>query len=307
VFRFFILGHMQITHTTFDKLAAIEIRTPKARMVIVTEIGPRIAHFSAIKGKAGETRNLLFWDAVKKYRRGEWLLRGGHRVWGTRPLADEGEECYAADNAPCKVRALKKSVTVTGPKMEAYGVEKSITVRVVDDYTFEVESTVTNVGDMLWSGGAWALTATKPQKGTTYGIPLGDGTAWDLFAIVVTKSWAGHTTLVNDSQMRLTEDNLIVTPKGREFKRMVQAPQGIIGMTDPVEKVSFLKQSAYDPALRYSMNCNIAIYNGPGNFMTEMETLGAERALRPGETSSIVETWALRDPIDWTKAKNLKL
>jgi hypothetical protein len=279
--RFFIVLRMQIQNTTFDKLAAIEIKTARARMVIVTEIGPRVAHLSSIQNKT-ESRNLLFWDAPKKYQRGDWLLRGGHRIWGTRPLADETEECYAADNAACKVKVSKRGVTVTGPKMEAYGVQKSLTVRVLEDDTFEVESAVTNVGDMLWSGGAWALTATLPKKGTTYGIPLGDGSAWDLFAIVVSKSWGGHTTLVNDSQLRLTEDNLIFTPKGREFKRMVQAPQGLIGMTDPAAGVT-------------------------GNFMTEMETLGAERTLRPKETARIVETWALRAPIDWSKAKKVTL
>jgi hypothetical protein len=297
---------MQIQNTTFDKLAAVEIKTARARMVIVTEIGPRVAHFSAIKGKT-ESRNLMFWDAPRKYRRGDWLLRGGHRIWGTRPLADETEECYAADNAPCKVRVSKRGVTVTGPKMDAYGVQKSLTVKVLDDATFEVESALTNLGDMLWSGGAWALTATLPIKGCTYGIPLGDGTAWDLFALVVAKSWGGHTTLVNDPQLRLTEHNLIFTPGGREFKRMVQAPQGIIGMTDAAEKLSFLKQSAYDASARYSLNCNLAIYNGPGNFMTEMETLGAERTLRPRETARIVETWGLRPPVDWKKARSVTL
>jgi hypothetical protein len=39
---------MQIRNTVFDKFAAVEIRTAKARMVIVTEIGPRVAHLSAI-------------------------------------------------------------------------------------------------------------------------------------------------------------------------------------------------------------------------------------------------------------------
>jgi hypothetical protein len=298
---------MQIQNTIFDKLAAVEIKTARARLVIVTDIGPRVAHLSSLSARGGrtETRNLMFWDSPKKYQRGDWLLRGGHRIWGTRPLADETEECYAADNAPCKVRVSKRSVTVTGPKMNAYGVQKSLTVRVLDDATFEVESALTNVGDMLWSGGAWALTATLPRKGCTYGIPLGDGSAWDLFAIVVSKSWGGHTTLVNDSQLRLTEDNLIFTPKGREFKRMVQAPQGLVGMTDPAEKISFLKQSAYDPTQRYSMNCNLAIYNGPGNFMTEMETLGPERTVRPRETARVVETWALRDPVDWARAKKV--
>ena len=287
---------MKITNTTFDKLAAIELKTSRARMVIVTEIGPRIAHLSAImKGK--ETRNLLFWDSPKKYQRGEWLLRGGHRVWGTRPLADESEECYAADNAPCKVRVTSKGVTVTAPTMDAFGVRKSISVKVLDDATFTVESAVTNVSDMLWSGGAWSLTATLPTKACTYGVPLGDGSDWDLFAIVIPKAWGGHGAPVNDANITFTEHNMIFAPGGRETKRMIQAPQGIMGMTDAREKVSFLKHSPYDRDGRYPMNCNLAFYNGPKNFMTEMESMGAERTVKPGEIARNTETWALRDPI----------
>jgi hypothetical protein len=297
---------LQIRNTAFDGLAAVELKTSRARMIVVTEIGPRIAHLSAIRGKR-ETRNLMFWDSPKKYKRGEWLLRGGHRVWGTRPLGDESEECYAADNAPCKVRVTAKGISVTAPEMDAYGVRKSVSIKLLDDATFSVESAVTNVSDMLWSGGAWALTATLPKKGCTYGVPLGDGSEWDLFAIVIPKAWGGHGAPVNDPAVAFTEDNLIFTPGGRETKRMIQAPQGIMGMTDAVEKVSFLKHSPWERDGRYPMNCNLAFYNGPGNFMTEMESMGAERTVRPGETARNVETWALRDPIDWKKAKKVRI
>lgn len=297
---------MKIKPVTFDNLSAVEIKTARARMVIVTEIGPRIAHLSAISGKT-ETRNLMFWDSPRKYKRGEWLLRGGHRVWGTRPLADESEECYVADNAPCKVRVGAKGVTVVAPTMDVHGVRKSVAVKVLDDATFSVESAVANRSDMLWSGGAWSLTATLPTKGCTYGIPLGDGSDWDLFAIVIPKAWGGHGAPVNDPAVTFTEHNMIFSPRGKETKRMIQAPQGLIGMTDPAAKISFLKHSPYDRDGRYPMNCNLAFYNGPGNFMTEMESMGAERTLRPGETARNVETWALRPPVDWKKAKTVSL
>src|SRR5690606_13149251 len=104
-----------------------------------------------------------------------------------------------------------------------------------------------------------------------------------------------------------TEHNLIFTPGGRETKRMIQAPQGLMGMTDAAEKVSFLKHSPYVRDGRYPMNCNLAFYNGPGNFMTEMESMGAESTLKPGETARNVETWALRDPVDWKKARSVRL
>lgn len=297
---------MQILKTTFDKLDAIEIKTARARMVIVTAVGPRIAHLSAIRGKS-ETRNLLFWDVPRKYKRKDWLLLGGHRIWGTRPLGDESEEAYTADNAPCKVRIGKRSVTITGPEMEAFGIHKTLSVKVLEDASFEVESSITNVGTLLWSGGAWALTATLATKGCTYGIPLGDGSNWDMIPIVIPKTWGGHTTLVNDPQVSLTEHCLVFEPKGREAKRMVQAPQGLIGMTDAVEKISFLKHSPFNPDGRYPLNCNLAFYNGPGNFMTEMESMGAEKTLKPGETVRNTETWALRDAVDWKKVKEVKL
>ncbi|HAO99668.1 MAG TPA: hypothetical protein DCQ83_06445 [Fibrobacteres bacterium] len=293
---------MQIRKTLFDNFEAVEIKTSKTRMIVVTGVGPRVAHLSAIRGKH-ETRNLMFWDSPRKYRRKDWLLMGGHRIWGTRPLGDEGEEAYTADNEPCKVRMGSRGITVVGPEMAAYGVRKSLSIKMFDDATFEVESSITNVGDMLWSGGVWSLTATLPKKGCTYGFPLGDDSNWDLFAVVIPKTWGGHTTLVNDPQFSFTEHCLVFTPGGREAKRMVQAPKGLMGMTDPTEKVSFLKHSPYVLDGRYPSNCNLALYNGPGNFMTEMESMGSEVMLKPGQTARNTETWALRDPVDWKKAK----
>ena len=297
---------MQIKKTIFDGIDSIEIKTAKARMIVTVGIGPRVAHLSGIKGKV-ETRNLLFWDYPQKFKRKDWLLRGGHRIWGTRPMGDESEEAYTADNEPCKVRIGKRGITVVGPEMEAFGVHKTMSIKVLDDATFEVESSLTNVGSLLWSGGVWALTATLSTKACSYGIPLGDGSVWDMIPIVIPKTWGGHTTLVNDSQISLTEHCLVFEPKGREAKRMVHAPQGLIGMTDAAEKISFLKHSPYEPDGKYPLNCNLAFYNGPKNFMTEMESMGAERTLKPGEVSRNRETWALRAPVNWKKVKTIRI
>lgn len=300
---------VKIEKTTFDGLAAVAIDTAKARMVIVTEVGPRIAFFAQKKGgaKGGGAvgRNLLFWDDVRQYQRKDWFLLGGHRVWNTRPGADEAEETYVADNAPCEVKIGKRSVSVTAPELPASLVRKSLTVTVVDDATFTVDNAVHNVGEMLWSGGVWALTCTLPVKGCTYGIPLGDGSSWDVFAIVVPKAWAGHVARVNDPQITVTEDVMVIDPKGVKAKRMVQAPQGVMGMTDAKEGVSFLVKTPYEKGAQYPFNCNVAFFVGPKNFMVEMEHMGAERTLKPGESSHNVQTWALRGAIDWKKHKGL--
>lgn len=40
--------------------------------------------------------NLLFWDDAGEHTRGPWRLYGGHRLWTTRPDADESEEAVPA-------------------------------------------------------------------------------------------------------------------------------------------------------------------------------------------------------------------
>ena len=48
------------------------------------------------------------------------------------------------------------------------------------------------------------------------------------------RKWGGgHTSAFNDDQISFTEDMLLVDPKGRETKRMLQAPYGVIAMNAP--------------------------------------------------------------------------
>src|SRR4051794_8991553 len=117
-----------ISKTTFSGYRAVTIETRAARMVIVTEIGPRIAFFGPRSGV-----NLLFWDKAK-LGRGEWRVYGGHRLWTTRPMADESEEAYAADNAPCRARLGKDRVTVEAPA--SAGLRRGLRIRALDARRF---------------------------------------------------------------------------------------------------------------------------------------------------------------------------
>lgn len=293
------MGNVTIKETVFDELAAVEIATPKARLVALTGMGPRIASFGTRKG-----RNLLFWDYSRKYIRGQWHLKGGHRVWATRPLGDESEETYADDNEPCRVRELKDGVDIQGASHPVFRIRKSIGIKVLSDDTFQVENRITNDSEMVWSGGVWGLTCTLPKSDTTYGIPLGRQGDWDIFPIVIPKRWGGtNSSLVNDPALRYTEDCMILKPRGRISKRMVHAPQGVIGMTDPSEKISFIKQSPYQQGANYPWNCNIAYYVGRKNFMVEMESMGPDQGVLPGGTIASREIWMLRKPVSWAKLK----
>lgn len=291
-----------IREIEFDRLQAFELVTPAARMVVVTGLGPRIAFF----GKPGGD-NLLYWQNDDIGREG-WRLLGGHRVWVTRPLADESEDAYAADNGPCEVTLFENGLDVTGEAHPVYKTSKGLRIRCNGSSTFQVTSFLTNCGTMLYSGGVWSPTCTDPTRGKEYGIPLGDRRlSWDVFSLVIPRTFAGHTARVNDPQITFTEDFLIVRPVGVESKRMISAPQGTIAMTWPEKGISFIKHSPYHPGGRYPMGCNLAFYIGPDNFMVEMEMYGEEQIVLPGATIENEETWKLVDRVfDWSDPEVLR-
>jgi hypothetical protein len=274
---------------SFEGHAAMTLATRAMKLCIVTDAGPRIAFF----GKPGG-RNLLFWDR-KGLGRGAWKLMGGHRVWATRPGADESEDAYRPDNEKCSAQRRGDSVTVISPADPALHVRRGMTVRVLSENRVEVENFIENQGPMLYSCGAWALTCTLPAAGTAYAIPLGDGSDWDCFKLVLFKTWAGHASGFDDDQISFTPDLLVLRPKGRETKRMLQAPRGIIAMDAPDCDCTFAKRTGYDRSASYPLGCNVAFYVGPKNFMVEMETLGPEITLKSGERAVNRESWALAD------------
>jgi len=293
---------MEIKETTFGGLRAVELTTSALQLTAVVEFGPRIAFFGKPEGS-----NLLLWEP-EKYSRGDWNLRGGHRVWATRPGADENEDTYATDNEPCEATIEDGAVCIMGAENAVNKTRRGLRITCLDEDRLSVENILVNTGDMLYSGGVWALTCTLPTKGTQYAVPIGDGSSWDAFNMVFFREWGGHGQGgFSDQQIRITDDLVLLTPQGVENKRMLLAHHGIIAMSDPVNDVTFAKKVDYDPAGAYPLNTNIAFYIGPDNFMVEMETMGPETTLKPGASVRHVETWTLKQgALPMTDAEQVK-
>jgi len=285
---------MKVSDTTFEGEAAVELVTDALRLVAVTARGPRVAFLGRPGGE-----NLLLWKPGE-YTRGDWDLSGGHRVWVTRPGADECDETYSPDNGPVELAVGGDGVgfTLTGAEDPFNRTCRGFSVRALSPERLEVDNFVTNTGEMLYSGGVWGLTCTVPGEGTRYGIPLGDGGEWDCFSMLMFRRWAGHDGGYADGQIAIGDDMLIVDPAGRENKRMLQAQRGVIAMSDPSRSLTFAKKVSYARGAQYPQGCNMAFYVGPSNFMVEMETMGSEVTLTPGETAHNVETWALAEGAD---------
>lgn len=253
-------------------------------MVVVHSVGPRIAWF-------GARENLLYWDDAGEHRAGEWRLYGGHRLWVTRPGADESAEVQAPDNEPCRVERLPDGVVLTAPPTVG-GIVKSLAIQRVDR-DWQLTHRISNVGNLLWSGGAWALTCTLPRESTVYRIPLRGGpSTWDVTTIVIPTAWGGsHTSRLDDPQFTFTADAMELRARSDEGKRMLLAPKGVLEMTD--ERGLFRKVTLFDQTATYPLDTNVAVYVGPQRFMVELETMGPLRTLAPGHSLEHVEKWSL--------------
>jgi hypothetical protein len=293
---------MHIKQLVFDKLDAIELTTSSLKLVLTLDLGPRIAFFGRPEGP-----NLLYWQNDDKGY-GDWKLLGGHRVWVTRPLADESEDAYAPDNDPCELETLPDGIRAVGKIDPRLKIQRGIEVRAVDEKRVEIKSFLTNHGMMLFSGGMWTPTCLDPAGGKEFGVLLGDRSqSWDIIRMVIPRSFAGHTGRVNDPQIEMNEEFMVVRPNGTENKRMLYAPSGGIAMTWPAENLTFMKHSRYNPVGSYPLGCNLAFYTSPGNFMVELECCGLEQTVLPGSTIELAETWTLADvTLDWKDPEAFK-
>ena len=270
----------------FEGEDAHELVHAGQRMVVVTSIGPRISWFGYVGG-----RNLLYWDTAGKKQRAEWRLRGGHRLWLTRPGADESEETYDPDNAACRVREVVAGLRVIALPTHAR-IEKTLTVR-ASGPGWRISHRIRNVGDMLWAGGIWALTCTSPERSTRYRIPLDGGSSdWDALTVVIPRRWGGgHSSRVEDSQLRLAEDALHIRASGREAKRMLRTARGALEMHD--SRGHFTKSARPIAGGAYPLDTNVAVYLAPRAFMVELETMGPASTLAPGTSVDHDELWSL--------------
>jgi len=275
-----------IQEILFDGLHALEICTASIRAVLVYDVGPRIAFFGKRDGE-----NLLYWqkDGVN---RDNWRLYGGHRVWLTRPMADESEDTYIPDNDRCEVAFNDTLATAVSPANGVNRLERGMEVTIVSENTLRVRNFVRNRGGLIYSGGVWSPTCVVPT-GRKLRIPLGqDNVTWDIVRIVIPRIFAGNQTMLEDDSVEFVGNDLIVTPKGRVLKRCCGAPQGKVQLL--CGDFMFEKYAPFEKRNRYPFEgCNVACFVGKDNFMAELETFGGESEIVPGGAIENTEFWSI--------------
>lgn len=281
------MSNYSINKVKFDGFDAVEVVTSSVKLVLVYGIGPRIAYF----GKTGGD-NLLFWRTEDNGN--GWKLYGGHRVWITRPFADESVDTYITDNDPCRVDIGANYVEAIAPASTINNIERGIRVEILSDDELLITNSLTNVGNLIYSGAVWNPTCVVPD-GKDIVVPLGSGniTTWDVVKMAVPLIFAGNTTCMEDSQITYEGNNMILRANGKCVKRVVQGKQGIVKLL--CDGYEFVKYSPYDRYKNYPFDgCNLAVFNGDDNWMAEMESFGHEGEILPGDRVENSEHWILR-------------
>ena len=289
---------MTIKQSEYQGVQTISVSTEMVEMHISLDFGPRICALSI----AGQESLLLWPEDTKQYARQvesrdeSWYLRGGHRVWLARGMADESEETYFPDNQPATYEIENNSVMVWGAIDPVNRVQRGIRVSVIDKQRFTIDNIAKNHSDMLFSAGIWALSCTLPGPGSKYYVPLGDGSSFDTATITLFKEWAGHgQKIFADDQFTVNDDCMVLHPGGKENKRMVLSAASCLALNDTQRDCAFIMATDFEPQATYPANANVAMYIGEDNFMVEMETMGALACLKPGQELCHQQRWYFQD------------
>ena len=261
-------------------------------LVVLADVGPRVVHYAFCGDE-----NIFFEVGSDAGLTGgtDFRLYGGHRLW----VWPEVARTYFPDNRPVSVSQEDGSVQFTSPVEDfAPGtlLQKQLAISMDPNGTpVRIVHTITNHGarntelavwcpTMLRRGGR-AILPLPPRAAmdTDHFQSVGPLTLWS-FTDLADPRWILGTEYV---QLRQEEK-----PKSRFAEQMT-------GIFNPAgwgayysSATLFLKRAMPIPGARYpDFGCNFEVFTNP-DFL-ELETLSPIVELKPGESSSHREVWAL--------------
>jgi len=261
----------------------IELTNGIVRMVVTTQVGPRIIHLSFIDGD-----NLLYQDSETLGSTGgdDFHLYGGHRFWCAPEIL---ETTYVPDNFPVKTEVSGEVVRFIAP-IEKSGIEKTIEISL--DHSVAkatVNHILMNRGNQTLTLAPWGLTMMKP--GGTAILPhsldrLEQFPPTHMLALWSYSRMADPRWTWGDRFILLRQDPTAGTPQ----KVGVQIEYGWAAYA--VDGQLFVKKINWnDGAVTPDYSCNFEIFTNK-KFL-ELETLGPTSTLIPGATVAHQETWEL--------------
>lgn len=270
---------------------AYRISNAAVELVILADVGPRILSYGFIGGEnifhevpedAGQTGGSNF------------RLYGGHRLW----IWPEVERTYFPDNSPVAVSQGHNQVSFTAPvESTAPGsnLQKDLEIKLEKGSQVTVKHRVTNRDSRPTELALWAPTMMKAGGRAILPLPpraamdkdhfqsVGPLTLWS-FTDFADSRWVLGTEFIQLQQQR--------NPTGRFPEQMsgVYTPAGWGAYV--LRGTLFLKSAAVTQGAVYpDFGCNFEVFTN-SDFL-ELESLGPKVQLKPEESVSHTEIWAL--------------
>jgi len=261
----------------------IRIENDAIRLIITTEVGPRIIHFSRRNG--GNV--FQEFDNDRGVKGGlEWRSYGGHRLWhspqvGYRPSQPDNDPVhYAIDGATVKLTAETEKAT---------GVQKTFKITLhANEPRVTVKHSLTNKNMWPIEMAAWALSVMHAGGTAVLPVPQNDTMFLPNYMF---SFWPW--TKPNDHRLLLGEKTITVrqdTGDANWFK---------IGLHNPAawgayiyDGNLFFKTMHFDARARYpDFGANFEIF--ADNHMLELETLSPLQLVEPNASIEHTEDWYL--------------
>ncbi len=258
-----------------------EISNEHLQLTAATQFGPRITSLSYPGAES------VFADlgdlAIDLADGGRYTLRGGHRLWAAPEIP---EITYEPDDDPVVISPIAAGLIATGPETTEIG--KSITV-VLKGSTVEVSHVLTNQTAATIDVAPWAITQLVPGGAAIMPLPLADADPHGLLPNSSLVLWP--YTGVDDSPFAIRH-RLVVLDTRRATATKVGTPLQRGWLAYIVDGTVFVKRATHQQDGRYlDLAASGQIYAGPD--FVELETLGEQVLLHPGEATTHRETWEL--------------
>ena len=261
----------------------IIFRLSDLKLIVTTEVGPRIMYFGPEDGP----NMLLVRKEHEGLKDGEYHSYGGHRLW----IAPERKpNTYAPDSFPVEEEEIPNGIKLSSPTDE-FGIQKSMAI-VVRSSFFEIQHQVTNHSDKPVTLAPWAITVMAPggeclvpqnpirAQANDNLLPIQNIVLWGYTEMTDPRYTWGRRVI----RLRSTDDQS--PTKFGAFVHAGLAAYCNLGYT-------FVKRFyTYHGEPLPDRGCNFESYTKQG--MLEVESLAPLQTIEPGKKSDThIERWTL--------------
>ncbi len=215
---------------------------------------------------------------------GGWKLYGGHRIW----MTPESDDSYYPDNAPVSYEIRAEEVTVTQAVDPILGIRKHLCIEFLPDGGVKLTQSVENVTDEPIFGASWGVNTLDAGGVATICFTNLDRQGYTPHRVV--SLWSD--TNLHDQRLCFAKEQLTARymPIEDYLKIGLYCIEGKAVFENKGQRFTLLFDT--DELCKHPDNgCNFELYMC--KQFTELETLGVNANLLPGQSTGHSETWYL--------------